>query len=129
MDLFEQIREDRKAGTKGSWTDRCETEWSVDTEGENTYCGIGPEGRNPVAMAVVNSAWGKDRVLDANARRLARVPEMEDALLAAEGAANWLDVLLTAINSASCEPEDPEAFDEALAGARAFVDSFEAKVK
>jgi len=40
---------------------------------------------------------------------------------ACEGAVNWLDALAEQINATSCDPDDPEAFDEVLMGAGMFL--------
>lgn len=77
MSLIDDIRKDREAGTPG--------EWSL-------------ENRGPISIRVITAkdgqveladAWSKDGDsglddlgADANARRIARVPDMEAALLA-----------------------------------------------
>lgn len=38
-----------------------------------------------------------------------------------EGAVNWLDALISQVDATSCDPDDPEAFDEVLMGARAWL--------
>jgi hypothetical protein len=45
--------------------------WTVDTDGENSVQFIGPKGKLPICAVVVNSAFGKDHILDANTARLA----------------------------------------------------------
>lgn len=126
-ELIEQIKRDREAGTPGPWVAPYETYdngWTLDTGSQNSYVGIGPacesEDMPPVAITAVEMAFGMDDVLDANARRIARVPEMEarimsDAdeiarlkkLLAAARQWNWIDF-------DDANPEDNEAFTPAL---------------
>lgn len=91
MSLIDDIKRDREAGTPGRWVSPYElydNGWELETGGENTYVGIGPkcagQSKPPVAITAVESAFGRDAVVDANARRIARVPDMEAALLAAD---------------------------------------------
>lgn len=89
MSITDLIKKDREAGTPGPWMapyETCDNGWYLDTEGENSYVGIGPvcEGQDqtPIAITAVESLW-KDDKLDANAARIARVPELEEIALAA----------------------------------------------
>jgi len=54
-----------------------------------------------------------------------------DGLLrgACEGAVNWLDALLHQVQATSCEPDDPEAFDEVLMGAGLWLHNARAVLK
>lgn len=54
--------------------------WGVNTPGDNTYSLIGPEGGDPVAVAVVNSAFGKDDDLNAIVAKIIAAPDMLAAL-------------------------------------------------
>lgn len=91
MSIIDDIKADREAGTGGDWVHDYETfdnGWTLDTEGENTYTGIGPkcddQSKTPIAIVAVESAWGLDELLNANARRIARVPQLEAIVLAAD---------------------------------------------
>lgn len=62
--------------TPGPWVDDLESDWTIDTGGENSFVHIGREGCNPVDIAIVPSALGMDSVLDANAHLIAAAPEL-----------------------------------------------------
>ena len=66
--------------TNGPWFVGMDSEWSVDTDGESSFVHIGPETGDPVAIAIVGSAWDQDDELDANARLIAAAPAMLEAL-------------------------------------------------
>ena len=90
MSLIDDIRKDREAGTPGRWKSPYETwdhGWELQTPCDNTYQGVGPEcaddSKTPIAIIGVNSAFGKDHILEANARRIARVPDLEAAYISA----------------------------------------------
>lgn len=64
--------------SKGEWStpfDGWEFGWSLETESENTYMTIGTN-RGPVAIAGVESAFGKDYIVGANAALIAMAPNM-----------------------------------------------------
>lgn len=89
MNIIEAIKKNREAGTPGPWMAPYETwdnGWSLDTDSENSYVGIGPacedQDQTPIAITAVESLR-KDDELDANAARIARVPELEEIALAA----------------------------------------------
>ena len=44
----------------------------------------------------------------------AKVPPAVNLVCELEGAANWLDALITLVQDTSCNPDDPEAFDEVM---------------
>ena len=67
--------------TPGPWGWECkEADWVVDTGGDNTVQPVGPKGKLPVCLVVVNASWGKDHILDANAHLIAAAPDLLDAL-------------------------------------------------
>ncbi|WP_052272273.1 hypothetical protein [Leisingera sp. ANG-M7] len=82
--IFDQIKADREVGTKGDFGTVTDHEWSLDTEGENSYYVIGPNNR-PLAVVAVEQAFGMDRVNEADMRRFCRLPQLERIALAAEG--------------------------------------------
>ena len=57
---------------------------------------------------------------------ITRIESLEAALGKADGCANWCDALLEMVRSTSCEPDDPEAFDEVLMGAQMFLAAYRA---
>ena len=65
----------------GPWTEGCDCEWSLDTDGENTYTVIGSQGA-PIAIVAVEEAFGLDELLDANAALIAAAPSLRDTLAA-----------------------------------------------
>ena len=70
MTLIEQIKADREAGTPGPW---------------HKVGASVQKSPNESAIAVCVSAGDRDRIeASENARRIARVPDLEAALLAAE---------------------------------------------
>ena len=90
---YEQLRKDMEAGTQGDWV------WISDSHlenvfQENCYAGAGflewveeiNESLNPYAVGVSVSK-------EANARRIARVPQLERIALAAEGLAKEVEYL------------------------------------
>jgi len=84
MDI-DAIKADREVGTPGKWSDK-ETkhnEWSISHDDDCMWCFVGPEGKNPVvAVIMLSNVYRAGHRLDANARRIARVPELEDAVIA-----------------------------------------------
>ena len=46
-----------------------------------------------------------------------------------EGAVNWLDALLTLVQETSCDPDDPEAFDEVVMAAGMWLSSARAEIE
>lgn len=89
MNIVDLIKQNREAGTPGKWQapyETCDNGWYLDTEGENSYVGIGPACENqtqiPIAITAVESLR-QDNKLDANAARIALVPDMEEVVLAA----------------------------------------------
>lgn len=110
MTLLDDIKRDREAGTPGPWL--VSDEWNV----------TGLEYEVVAGSASVSS----DKESEANARRIAHVPDMEAALLAAEGCANWCDVLIEVIQSTSCDPDDPDGFEKVLNGAAMFLAAYRA---
>ena len=68
-------------------------------------------------------------LLSADARCDALTAERDRLRGACEGAVNWLDALLHQVQATSCEPDDPEAFDEVLMGAGVFMEKARAALK
>lgn len=67
--------------TRGPWEIHNQSDWSVDTDGSNTYSHIGPVGSDPVCIAIVaDYNADDDALLDANARLIATAPELLEAL-------------------------------------------------
>jgi len=54
----------------------------------------------------------------------AEVKALRGVVDAATGCANWCDALIEAVNDASVEPEDPEAFGEVVMGAQMFLAAY-----
>lgn len=83
--------------TQGEWTkdiDLHEYGWSFDTDGENTYCGLGTSLAGPIAIVAVPSAFGMDDELDANVALILLAPTLARRVIAAEklaGAFRWVD--------------------------------------
>jgi len=83
MSIIDDIKNDRESGTPGPWvTPYDDHDCYVDTPGESHYTFIGKNSA-PLAAAIVHSAFAEDKRLDANARRIARVPQLENIALAA----------------------------------------------
>ena len=120
MSLIDDIKRDREAGTPGPWRikdcdsmgDRC-THYYQEVWNDETDILVTTE--------VTRAHNDGGRV---NMRRIARVPDLEAALLAAEGCANWCDALIEMVQATSCAPEDPEAFDEVAMGAQMFLAAY-----
>ncbi len=107
MTIYDDIRKDREAGTPGDWSvgERC------------CYTPIMAVGEEePIAWV--------DFISRADLRRACRAPKLEAIALAAEGLENWLDVVLTLIEETSCDPEDPDQFDEDLLAATLALKAF-----
>lgn len=68
MSLIDDIRKDREAGTPGPWV----------------FDGVFIEDNSASLVCDLLSSTHTDQQLNANARRIARVPEMEAALIAAD---------------------------------------------
>lgn len=105
MTLIKQIKRDREAGTPGPWA----TDWT----GCDFWCG-------PCTVL------GGSRQSETDARRIARVPDMEAALLAADelaSAASWLaDSSQLEIGHDYDDGKDPlSVISNALAAYRAAV--------
>ena len=75
MKLIEQIRRDREAGTPGSW----------DASSRNVYASAREDesGNKDGCLAVIVSSPVNDWIAHHDTCRIARVPAMEEALLAA----------------------------------------------
>lgn len=94
MSIFDDIRKDREVGTQ--------TEWTFQTV--KTSCGvchkIGPfkynNGKETSACVYEDYPWSLNRMSEpeANARRIARVPELEQIALAAEELAKSVEDLI-----------------------------------
>lgn len=117
MTLIDKIKADMEAGTKGPW------------RLDQTYNSIVAEYPTGWDDELNLSSYDGHMVCESvkkeeNRRRIARVPEMEAALLAAEGCANWCDALIEMVQATSCEPDDPKAFDEVLLGAQQFLTTY-----
>lgn len=71
--------------TPGPWSDKGtkHEDWSVDTGGDNSYCFVGPKGKRPVCIPIVDSSFGKDGILDANTRFIAAARQLVPDLMAA----------------------------------------------
>ena len=89
------------------------------------------EGYDAVRLALrekVGSPWPPhmSRLLWAGiaADEKKRADDAEAALLAADGCANWCDALIEIVHKTSCEPDDPEEFDEVLMGAQLFLAAY-----
>jgi len=50
----------------------------------------------------------------------AGIERLRATVVVLKGAVNWLDALLELIEETSCDPDDPERFDEVVAGAALF---------
>lgn len=89
MDLIERIKRDREAGTDGPWLRENATVYALMHSGWRK--GV-EEFKNRFSCYVQHDQ--KDSTpeeAEANARRIASVPEMEAALLAAEQVSKWLE--------------------------------------
>ena len=102
--LLEQIRRDREAGTSGPWA---KDKWSClkSSNGEVvTVWGLGIAHSN------------RDEETEANARRMARTPAMEEALLAAEELMEGAAAIMAMVESGAIRvrPSDREEFMSGL---------------
>lgn len=91
MTIFDDIRKDREVGTHGDLETITDHDWSLDTEGENTYYVIGTGPAYPLAVIAVESAWGFEAQIDADTNRFCRVPKLEAIALAAEKLADSIE--------------------------------------
>ena len=66
--------------TKEKWTKGIDSDWSVDTGGGNTYIHIGPEGGDPVAIAIVPDSWDRNDDIDGIANLISAAPELYENL-------------------------------------------------
>lgn len=81
MNMIEQIKADREAGTAGPWCTDTEDQGGA---GSDAYVSVG-DGSQYVARIICYSPLTlHDRPYKENARRIARVPDMEAALIAAD---------------------------------------------
>lgn len=81
MNMIEQIKADREAGTQGPWCTDTEDQGGA---GSDAYVSVG-NGSQYVARIICYSPLTlHDRPYKENARRIARVPGMEAALIAAD---------------------------------------------
>lgn len=108
----EELRELLEKATPGPWSDKgIDAEGiCVETDGDNSVAFIGRKGKRPLAAAVVYSALGLDRRLNANARLIAAAPDLaaDRIRLEAENAALRTEVeklrgALEYYADASCE--------------------------
>ena len=83
MTLIDKIKADREWGSNGPFFADSDTDWCLDTSGENS-CYYINSADGPWAVVAVESAFGEDNRNDADMRRVCRIPDMEAALLAAE---------------------------------------------
>lgn len=85
-DLIEQIKRDREAGTPGPWAAKKSAfeVFNVD-HGEMKY-------EIAADFTLIAALYSSD--IDPDARRIARVPAMEEALLAAEKLADGFELLI-----------------------------------
>lgn len=90
MTLIDQIKQDREAGTDGPWLNDdllvyslrpCKSWIGADSWENSWQAHITRDGQRKTPLSEVK----------ANARRIARVPDMENALLAAEELAGFLE--------------------------------------
>lgn len=102
MTLIDKIKADMEAGTKGPWRfgRRYNSIVSDDNTGHDDSQSVGLYCGHLVCESVRK---------ESNARRIARVPEMEAALLAAEDAVNGLVALLSNIMDDPSRLNDVEA--------------------
>lgn len=111
MNMIEQIKADREAGTNGPWDeDLIKTAWRG---GQQSLINASPSLAPYVALAI------SDGIVDVDARRIARVPDMETALIAADELANVYALYESRANADS--PDDWAAMDNALAAYRAAI--------
>jgi len=84
---IEAIKADREAGTPGKWSDKGTKngEWSVSHDDDCMWCFVGPKGKNPAAAIIMlSNVYRAGHRLDANARRISRLPDLEEAVIAAK---------------------------------------------
>lgn len=97
MSLIDDIKKDREAGTPGPWAVPDQT-WStkltVDVEGDLLIPCAGTGGAMSYSNTICTLDWRGSACWDANARRIARVPDMEAALLAADALARSIEGLI-----------------------------------
>lgn len=120
MSLIEYIRADRAKGTPGDWAVADETLIAVDN---GQIEGVYPDYYRYGAI-VADVRVGIKLPHEANARRIARVPQYEAALEAAERLARELGGLLSAFNDGMREVagnSNVNAAQEALAAYREAV--------
>lgn len=104
MTLIEQIKADREAGTKGPWTEMHD---HPDPATAASLANIRSEANECGYAADIAHVFGCDYIFDGrqeqkhNARRIARVPDMEEALLAAEELANAIKAVIDLENNTS----------------------------
>lgn len=111
MNMIEQIKADAEAGTEGPWaTDLIKVAWRG---GQQSLMNEAPYLSGYIISSIV------DGVVDIDAKRIARVPDMEAALIAADELANAYALYESRANADS--PDDWAAMSNALAAYRAAI--------
>lgn len=83
---LDELKYDIEQGTPGPWISKYELAdngWYLDTDDVNTFIGVGvkcDDEDKPIAIVAVESLY-QDSIVNANSRRIARVPEMEEQIL------------------------------------------------
>lgn len=115
MNLIEQIKRDRKAGTDGPWMRQGSLVYALMHAGWNK--GV-EQLKNRFSCFVQHDYKGStSEEAEANARRIAHVPDMEHALLAAEHVSSWLESCIKCENF-KWDSDQLEYATEALAAFR-----------
>jgi hypothetical protein len=112
MSLIDDIKRDRDAGTPGPWIQNLGmlTKYDGDTTKPIEVAGLGMAHFSAGSLSFCHQI--------ANSRRIARVPDMEAALLAAENLANAVSVLSGAACLDDDGPSDWENMRSALVAYR-----------
>ena len=114
MSMIDDIKRDAETGTPGPWSTDTSDQGGA---GSNAYVGI-DNGAQCIARVVCYSPLTlHDRPYKENARRIARVPEMEAALIAADELAKAYGLYRE--RPAMDNPDDWRRMDEALDAYRA----------
>lgn len=94
--IWERIEVDRAEGTPGGWRSHIKSECHTDEDGNTVTVAIGC--RDYHAFALAMHPWS-DAAVDADARRIARTPDLETLALEGRPGMELLDDIMATLKS------------------------------